>query len=125
MGIKNDGSLFTRFRNSRTISKDDQTLKVGQIYTSPTGDVERLYNQHHGKNFWMQGKKVNGRNGRCNSQFRADRNGQLIPSEAVAFGKYAQKLPSTVLLEFIRVAENELFGKRTKSLISNSTFTQV
>lgn len=117
MGNANDGSLFTRFRNSRTIDKDDQTLKIGQIYTSPTGEVERLYNQHHGKNYWMQGKKVNGRNGRCNSQFRADRNGQLIPSEAVAFGKYAQRLPSTVLLAFIKVAQNELHGNRTHKLV--------
>jgi len=113
----NDNSLFTRFKSSRSIDPTDPTLQKGQVYTTPDGQTHRLYNQRNGKNFWMKGKKVNGRNGRCNTQFRADRNGQLIPSEAVAFGKYAQRLPSTVLLEFIQVAEGELHGKRTKSLV--------
>jgi hypothetical protein len=111
MENKNDTSLFTRFRNSRTIDKDDPTLKIGQIYTSPTGEVERLYNQHHGKNYWMKGKGVNGRNGRCNSQFRADWNGFLIPSESVAFGKFAQTMSSPILREYVKHSVAELNGR--------------
>ena len=113
MENKNDG----RFKPSRSINKEDPNLQKGQIYTNADGEVERLFNQHNGKNYWMKGKKVNGWNGRCNKQFRADRKGLVIPSESVAWGKYAQSLPSTTLLEFINIADNELHGNRTESVV--------
>jgi hypothetical protein len=116
MENKNDTSLFTRFRNSKTIDLDDPTLKIGQTYTEASGECWRLYNQHNGKNYWMKGKGVNGRNGRCNTQFRADWNGYIVPSETVAFGKYAQGLSSRELLEHIGIADMELHSEsRTKS----------
>ena len=113
MENKNDG----RFKPSRSINKEDPTLQKGQIYINADGVVERLYNQRNGKNYWMEGKGVNGINGRCNNQFRADRNGLVIPSEPIAWGKYAQGLPSTTLVEFIKIADNELHGNRTESVV--------
>jgi len=111
MENKNDTSLFTRFRNSKTIDLDDPTLKIGQTYTEASGECWRLYNQHNGKNYWMKGKGVNGRNGRCNSQFRADQNGFLIPSESVAFGKFAQNMSSPILREYVKHSVAELNGR--------------
>ena len=113
MENKNDG----RFKPSRSIDQEDPTLQKGQIYINADGVVERLYNQRNGKNYWMDGKGVNGHNGRCNKQFRADRNGLVVPSEPIAWGKYAQGLPSTTLVEFIKIADNELHGNRTESVV--------
>ena len=57
-------AVSSLFRPSRKVSKNDQTLKIGQIHTCLiTGAVSRLYNQRNGKNFWMIGENVNGRNG--------------------------------------------------------------
>jgi len=116
MGNKNDGSLFTRFRNSKEIDPNDISLQPGQLWTAPNGEIHSLYNQQNGKNYWMVGKGVNGRNGRRNKQYRADRNGEGLP-EPVAFGKKIQGLRSSEIKEFIDIADNELYGNRTKSLV--------
>ena len=114
--IKNDKSLFTRYQSSKKINPNDPTLQLGQLYTTPNGEIWSLYNQQNGKNYWMKGKGVNGRNGRRNTQYRADRNGNGLP-EAVAFGKQIQELRSSEIKVFIDIADNELYGNRTKSLV--------
>ena len=114
--IKNDKSLFTRYQPSKKIDPNDPTLQLGQLYTAPNGQIHSLYNIRNGKTFWMVGKGVNGRNGRRNKQYRADKNGEGLP-ETVAFGKKIQGLRSSVLKEFIDIADNELYGNRTKSLV--------
>ena len=116
MGNKIDGSLATRFRNSKEIDPNDISLQLGQLYTAPSGQIHSLYNQQNGKNFWMVGKGVNGRNGRRNKQYRADRNGEGLP-EPVAFGKKIQGLRSSEIKAFIDIADDELYGNRTKSLV--------
>ena len=114
--VKNDKSLFTRFKSSKDIDPTDPKLQKGQLYTAPNGEIHSLYNQKNGKNYWMKGKNVNGRNGRRNAQYRADRNGNGLP-EAVAFGKQIQELPSSLIKEYMDIADNELYGNRTKSLV--------
>ena len=111
MENKNDGSLATRFRNSKEIDPNDISLQPGQLWTAPNGEIHSLYNQQNGKNYWMKGKGVNGRNGRRNEQYRADRNGEGLP-EAVAFGKRIQGLRSSEIQAFIDIADDELYGSR-------------
>ena len=99
MSINNKdwNAVSSLFRPSREVSKNDPTLKIGQIHTCLiTGAVSRLYNQRNGKNYWMTGEKVNGKNGRCNTQFRADRNGTIVPTEAVAWGKHVQSMDKSI-----------------------------
>jgi hypothetical protein len=109
--IKNDKSLFTRYQPSKKIDPNDPNLQKGQLYTTSNGEIWSLYWQQNGKNYWMKGKGVNGRNGRRNTQYRADRNGEGLP-ETVAFGKRIQELPSSVLKEYIDIADDELYGSR-------------
>jgi len=116
MENKNDGSLATRFRKSTEIDPNDPTLQPGQLLTAPNGEIHSLYNIKNGKTFWMKGKGVNGRNGRRNKQYRKDRNGDGI-DEAVAFGKKIQGLRSSEIQAFIDIADDELYGNRTKSLV--------
>ena len=116
MGNKNDGSLFTRFRSSKQIDPNDISLQLGQLYTAPNGEVHSLYNKKNGKLYWMKGKGVNGRNGRRNKQYRADMNGNGLP-EPVAFCNKIHGLRSSVIKEFIEIADNELYGNRTRSLV--------
>ena len=105
------------FRPSREVTTNDPTLKIGQIHTCPiTGKVSRLYNKHNGKNYWMTGENVNGRNGRCNKQFRADRNGTIVPSEVVAWGKHVQSMDNETIHSFIGVAKDELQGRTAKEI---------
>ena len=117
MKMENDKSIFTRFRPSKEVQKNDSTLMIGQIHTClVTGAVSRLYNQRNGKNYWMTGEKVNGRNGRCNTQFRADRNGTIVPTEAVAWGKHVQNMDKETIRSFIGVARDELQGRTAKEI---------
>ena len=116
MKMENDKSIFTRFRPSREVQKNDPTLMIGQIHTCLiTGAVSRLYNQRNGKNFWMTGEKVNGKNGRCNTQFRADRNGTIVPTEAVAWGKHVQTMTLDEIKAFIKVGVEEMNGRVEKN----------
>ena len=119
MSINNKdwNAVSSLFRPSRKVSKNDPTLKIGQIHTCLiTGAVSRLYNQRNGKNFWMTGENVNGRNGRCNKQFRADRNGTIVPTEAVAWGKHVQSMDKDTIHSFITVAKDELLGRTAKEI---------
>ena len=110
-------AVSSLFRPSRKVSKNDPTLRVGQIHTCLiTGAVSRLYNQRNGKNYWMTGEKVNGKNGRCNTQFRADRNGTIVPTEAVAWGKHVQSMDKDTIRSFITVARDELQGRTAKEI---------
>ena len=110
-------AVSSLFRPSRKVSKNDPTLKIGQIHTCLiTGAVSRLYNQRNGKNYWMTGEKVNGKNGRCNTQFRADRNGTIVPTEAVAWGKHVQSMDKDTIRSFITVARDELQGRTAKEI---------
>ena len=110
-------AVSSLFRPSRKVSKNDPTLRVGQIHTCLiTGAVSRLYNQRNGKNYWMTGEKVNGKNGRCNTQFRADRNGTIVPTEAVAWGKHVQTMDKETIRSFITVARDELQGRTAKEI---------
>ena len=107
----------TQFKTSRTISKNDPNLQIGQIHTNLiTGEVSRLYNKRNGKNFWMTGERVNGWHGRCNKQFRADRNGTIVPTEAVAWGKHIQTMDKDTIRSFIGVARDELQGRTAKEI---------
>tara|TARA_R100000458_G_C8116416_1_gene137122 strand:+ start:108 stop:470 length:363 start_codon:yes stop_codon:yes gene_type:complete len=111
-------AVSSLYRPSREVSKNDPTLKIGQLHTCLiTGAVSRLYNQRNGKNYWMTGEKVNGKNGRCNTQFRADRNGTIVPTEAVAWGKYAQKMSIDEIKAFIKVGVEEMNGKIEKARV--------
>ena len=119
MSINNKdwNAVSSLFRPSRKVSKNDPTLKIGQIHTCLiTGAVSRLYNQRNGKNYWMTGEKVNGKNGRCNTQFRADRNGTIVPTEAVAWGKHVQSMDKDTIRSFITVARDELQGRTAKEI---------
>ena len=119
MSINNKdwNAVSSLFRPSRKVSKNDPTLKIGQIHTCLiTGAVSRLYNQRNGKNYWMTGEKVNGKNGRCNTQFRADRNGTIVPTEAVAWGKHVQSMDKDTIRSFITVARDELHGRTAKEI---------
>ena len=119
MSINNNDwkAVSSLFRPSRKVSKNDPTLRVGQIHTCLiTGAVSRLYNQRNGKNYWMTGEKVNGKNGRCNTQFRADRNGTIVPTEAVAWGKHVQTMDKDTIRSFITVARDELQGRTAKEI---------
>ena len=119
MSINNKdwNAVSSLFRPSREVSKNDPTLKIGQIHTCLiTGAVSRLYNQRNGKNYWMTGEKVNGKNGRCNTQFRADRNGTIVPTEAVAWGKHVQSMDKDTIRSFITVARDELQGRTAKEI---------
>lgn len=119
MSINNNDwkAVSSLFRPSRKVSKNDPTLKIGQIHTCLiTGAVSRLYNQRNGKNYWMTGEKVNGKNGRCNTQFRADRNGTIVPTEAVAWGKHVQTMDKDTIRSFITVARDELQGRTAKEI---------
>ena len=110
-------AVSSLYRPSREVSKNDPTLKIGQIHTCLiTGAVSRLYNQRNGKNYWMTGEKVNGKNGRCNTQFRADRNGTIVPTEAVAWGKHVQSMDKDTIRSFITVARDELQGRTAKEI---------
>ena len=118
MSINNKdwNAVSSLFRPSRKVSKNDPTLKIGQIHTCLiTGAVSRLYHQRNGKNYWMTGEKVNGKNGRCNTQFRADRNGTIVPTEAVAWGKYAQTMSIDEIKAFIKVGVEEMNGRVEKN----------
>ena len=119
MSINNKdwNAVSSLFRPSREVSKNDPTLKIGLIHTCLiTGAVSRLYNQRNGKNYWMTGEKVNGKNGRCNTQFRADRNGTIVPTEAVAWGKHVQSMDKDTIRSFITVARDELQGRTAKEI---------
>ena len=116
--MKNDKSLFTRFKTKNYAEENpDDYFQRGNHFHGG----KRLWNVHNGKQYCIEDDpilgSVNGKDGRFNECIRAEKKGLVIISEAQMVGKAIQGVPTEVLNSVSEVLLGEIFGRPLASKV--------